>query len=176
MQVRSLTPDDLPKRGRPKGAVAEIRVKHHRMAKAVAAGLSDAQAASLIGCTAPTIRNFRNNPAFANLVAEYGTIMDSEFDDELAHRVTLGRRAATLSSEKIVDLLEADAIDNPKVLLAIAADFNDRTGVGKVQTQVNLIGNLGERMSKARARVRELNEKKILEGVIQGDVVKLRRF
>ena len=102
--------------------------------------------------------------------------MDVEFDDELQHRITLGRRASTLATEALVDQLEAGAIDNPKTLLAIAADFNDRTGVGKVQTQVNLIGNLGERMAKARERVAKLNEKKELEGVIQGNVVKLRRF
>jgi hypothetical protein len=37
-------------------------------------------------------------------------------------------------------------------------------------------GNLGERLAQARARSRELLSKREIEGVVNGAVVKLRRF
>jgi hypothetical protein len=157
--------------------MGKVREVHHLVARLYARNVKVTEIAAMVNRTPATIRNWINSPANKALVKEYAEENEVEITSELEYRLQLARLAGTLAREKLVSQLENDEIENSKTLLAIAGDTDDRTGMGKVQTQINLVGDLGARLNRARQRVRELNERKELEGVVQGNVVKLtRRF
>lgn len=176
VQIRSLGEADKERRGRKLGSVATIRAWHHRIARALARGMTDAQVAQLVDRTAPTIRNFRLNPANAELIAQYQADYDDEVESELDYRARLMRVAGTMALERLVEKLDQGEVDSERTLLAIADSANDRMGLAKASISANINLNAGDRLAKARERVRALNAKPEIEGVVQGNVVKLRRF
>jgi hypothetical protein len=76
----------------------------------------------------------------------------------MEYRIALRRKAGTMAMEKLVELLEADEIESEKSLLAIAADSDDRTGLGRQETKVNLNMDLGARLDRAIERRNKLVE------------------
>jgi hypothetical protein len=155
--------------------MGKVRAVHHLVARLYARNVPVKDIAAMVNRTPATIRNWINAPANQELVAQYAKENEVEVTGELEYRIQLARLAGTMAREKICAQLENDEIENTRVLLAIAADVDDRTGIGKIQTQINLQGDLGARLNRARQRVKELNSKKEIEGVVQGNVVKMKR-
>jgi hypothetical protein len=175
MRVWSLEERDVERRGRPRGSIGKVRAVHHLVARLYARNIPVRDIAGMVNRTPATIRNWINAPANQELVAQYARENEVEVTTELEYRMQLARYSGTLAREKIAAQLENGEIENTRVLLAIAADTDDRTGMGKIQTQINLQGDLGARLNRARQRVRDLNSKKEITGVVQGNVIKLKR-
>jgi transposase len=158
MKIRSLTESDVPKRGRPKGAVAKIRAVHHLVAQLYAKGMKPTEIAPIVNRTSATVRNWLDSPANAELVAQYCGGEAERITSEMEYRIALRRKAGTMAMEKLVEMLEADEIESEKSLLAIAADSDDRTGLGRQETKVNLNMDLGARLDRAIERRNKLVE------------------
>ena len=150
MEIRSLTPQEV-KLGRPQGSLGKIRAVHHLVARLFAKGRKVAEIAKIVNRTPATVRNWINSPANAELVAQYEKEECEVVENEIDYRIELGRRAGTLAIERLVEKLEAGEIDDGKLLLAISADVNDRTGIAKTTNQVNLNIDLRARLEKAQA-------------------------
>jgi hypothetical protein len=157
MEILSITPltqaDLSPTKGRPKGAVGAIRERHHWMAKLVAAGVSDAEIARMVGCSAPTVRNFRLNPASGELIAEYVEQLGEKVSTVLASQVELlnsiGLRIALLLADDVGAAERGEVEISIKDKIKLWEIVCDRTGLGKMETRVNLTGDLGSRMDRA---------------------------
>lgn len=175
-EVRSLSEEDRPRLGRPKGAVASIRAWHHRMAILIARGLTDVEVARFVDRTPPTVRNFRLNPANQELIAQYQAGYDGEVESELDYRARLVRLIGTMALEELADKLHNGEVETVPHLLALADSANDRMGLAKASISANINLNAGDRLAKARERVAELKKHKEIEGVVQGNVVKMRRW
>jgi transposase len=158
MKIRSLTEADVPKRGRPRGAVAKIRAHHHLVAQLYAKGLKPTEIAPIVNRTSATVRNWLDSPASQELVAQYTGEIGERVSSEMEYRIALRRKAGTMAMEKLVEMLEADEIESEKSLLAIAADSDDRTGLGRQETKVNLNMDLGARLDRAIERREKLVE------------------
>jgi len=167
MKIRSLTEDEVPKKGRPKGAVAKIRAVHHLVAQLYAKGMKPTEIAPIVNRTSATVRNWLDSPANAELVAQYCGAEGERITSEMEYRIALRRKTATMALEKLAEQLEADEIDAPRTLLAIAADGDDRTGLGRQETKVNLNMDLGARLDRAIER-----REKLIEG--RTNVVELK--
>jgi hypothetical protein len=170
MEIRSLTAEEVRVRGRPKGAVGKIREVHHFVARMYAKGHKPPEIAKVVNRTSATVRNWLATPANAELVAQYAADYGELAEGELDYRLQLRRQASTMALEKLVEKLQAEEIEEPKMLLAIASDSDDRTGLGRTETKFNLNVDLGTRLDKARER-----RDRILEARIEGNVVKLER-
>jgi transposase len=171
MKIRSLTEDEVPKRGRPKGAVAKIRAHHHLVAQLYAKGLKPTEIAPIVNRTSATVRNWLDSPASQELVAQYTGEIGERVSSEMEYRIALRRKAGTMAMEKLVEMLEADEIESEKSLLAIAADSDDRTGLGRQETKVNLNMDLGARLDRAIER-----REKLIEGRTNVVELKVRRL
>jgi hypothetical protein len=164
--------DGEAKRGRPLGAVGKIREVHHLVARLYARGHKPPEIAAMVNRTGATIRNWLAAPATAELVAEYASEFEAEVTTELEYRQGLARANAAMAREEIGRRLAEEPEALPLAqLVRIAADADDRTGLGKTETRVNLNADLGARLDAARER-----SAKIIEGRAAGDnVVKLVR-
>jgi hypothetical protein len=179
MDFRSLS-EPPQGRGRPKGAVQGIRAYHHRVAMMVASGMKDTEIAKIIQRTPPTVRNWRLVPANAELAEQYKSEMDNEVRDRISYVTSLideiKIKALEQELEQLVEAEETGERIPIRTLDAIAADKLDRRGYPKTQVSVGVSLGAGDRLAKARERVAELNKLKEVTGVVQGNVVKLRRF
>ena len=172
MKIRSLTPDEAKARGRPLGSLAKIRAHHHMVARLYAKGHKPPEIARFLNRTPATIRNWIDTPACAELVAQYAEGYETEVTNELEYRASLRRQASTLALEKLVEDLEGDLISSHRTLLALADSSDDRTGLGKMETKVNVNVGIGSKLDQARER-----RDKVISTRVEGNVVKLdRRF
>lgn len=172
VEVRSLS----VKRGKPLGAVGQIRVWHHRIARFIAAGMNDVQVAALVDRSPATIANFRTNPANQQLIAQFVKEADKEVESELDYRARLSRLVGTMALELLLEKLEAGEVNSERALLAIADSTNNRFGLAPASISANINIDAGHKLAKARERVAELKKHKEIEGVVQGNVVKMRRW
>lgn len=152
LEIRELGPEDLAGLRQPN--VKSIRANHHRTASLIARGLTDVEVGRLTNRSAPTIRNFRLNPANANLIAELAEAIDGEVLSEVDYRAQLIRYASTLAAETLADRLEAGLVESDRTLLAIMDSGNDRTGLGKMETKLNIHHSIGAQLDKAAKRLK----------------------
>jgi len=174
MKIRSLTKDEVPKKGRPRGAVAKIRAVHHLVAQLYAKGMKPPDIARYVNRTSATIRNWIDSPANQELVAQYCSAEHEQILSESEYTLGLLRRGRTLAIEQVVEQLEEAEVTGEQLplskLLAVAGDFADRTGVARQTVTLNINANLESRMDGLRER-----HLKLVEARKEGTVVKLVR-
>lgn len=179
-EIRELTDKEIAgsaKLGRPQGAVGQIRSRHHTIAKFLAAGLKLADIAKLVGMTPAGVRAFAENEANAELIATYTAEVQAQVDSFIeARRVLMEQaslKAQVLINEALDEALETGTPIGLDKLVKIAANADDRTGLGKQETRVNLNANVGARLDA----IREKRLKGAREVAVVGstNVVKLER-
>lgn len=135
-EVRPLAPADLQAlaaqgAARSVDEVSEIRSRHHRVAKLLAAGKSGVEVARLSGFSLATVYRLRQSPAFENLVLHYIQEIDGSMD-ELFERMNV-------VSLQLLDELQ-DRLDSKKEmedtefkdLVKAFVDLADRIGYAPV--------------------------------------------
>jgi hypothetical protein len=132
--ARDLTEADMaalsaPRGSRPKSLI-RIHASHHSLAKCLATGMKQSQAALVTGYTANRISVLLDDPAFQALVEDYRSEAKAIFAD-------LAERMNNMSLDAI-ELLQERLHDNPEtfsipVLLDVVKAFADRTGHGPGQ-------------------------------------------
>lgn len=155
LSIRALTRDDLSvlreKRvGPPK--VQQYRETHHRVARLVAAGLPPGEVARMTGYSPNRIHQFRSDPAFEQLVAEYKGKVDEAYIrsvDEFYETATSNMLRAERMIEAHLDKAEDEADLIPlQRLIPLISDRADRFGYGKHSTQTNEIKDFAAMMEK----------------------------
>lgn len=129
-----------------------LRERHHALARVLAQGMADADAASVTGYSLSRISILKRDPSFIELLAHYRGVENGLLAE-------FSQRASQLSMtamDAILDELE-DAPEKVPLAtkLEIAKFAADRTGHAPVQKNLNINANvdLGNRLSAARRRL-----------------------
>lgn len=123
----------LPRPAQPK-SLMRIHSSHHSLARCLATGMRQNQAALVTGYSAQRVAMLEQDPTFQALVADYRAEAKSVFAD-------LAERMSDISLDAI-ELLQERLHDKPhefttSMLLEVVKAFADRTGHGPGQ-EVNL--------------------------------------
>ena len=156
--VRGLTAVDLSaladEKGSKPSAIKRISDRHHALARNLASGMSEGDAAVTVGLSISRVSILKADPAFQELLAFYREGVTTVYRD--VHEKLSGVAATALAV--IEDRLE-DAPDeiSMNALLEIAKLGADRTGHGpqSSNTNVNINIDMASRLEAARKRVRE---------------------
>jgi len=156
VDAREITEEDLAALAGPRGHVdaprKKLRHKHHTLARALATGMTNIQAATIAGYTPQMVVILRNDPAFLDLIDFYASEAGKGFD-RLAEQTL---RTSAIGLDAIERRLEREA-DNMKMgeLRDTTFGLLDRAGYGtKSQgaTEVHLHAHFAEKLEAARRR------------------------
>jgi DNA-binding CsgD family transcriptional regulator len=160
VSARELTRADLAvlTEKRPPNQVQRLRDTHHRIARAVAAGMRNDEIAATCGVSYNRVSTLRNDPAFSELVAHYRAVITAEYaataDPVIEFMATNALKAQAMLSDKLDDADAKGEFLPTRDLLGIAELGLDRTGYGKVNKNVNVNVDFAATLEAARARIR----------------------
>lgn len=158
VEVRPLDECDIALLAEEKGAKApalkRLSERHHALARCLASGMSDGDAAINCGYVLSRVSILKADPAFQELLVFYRQDVHSKYLD--MHGVLAG-----LSLDAAMELrerLEADAEADEKTmsvgqLIELTKLGADRTGFGPQSSQLNVNVDLAGRLQAARERV-----------------------
>lgn len=153
----NLTPSDLESLQDERGTVAppikKLRAKHHALARSIASGVSDGDAAVLIGYTSSRVSILKSDPSFKELVRFYTAKVDDQYLGMHERMAGLGLDAVNELSDRLDE--DAESFSNTQ-LLEMASRMGDRTGHGpSSSTNINVKVGLADRLQQARLRMEE---------------------
>jgi hypothetical protein len=141
---------------RPPTLLKSISDKHHRIARAVAAGLSVIDVAAVCGITATRVSLLKADPAFIELCAHYRGLVTADYvesvDSFLEVMLANKLKAEVMLGDKLDAAIDGDEVLPTRDLLAISRDAADRSGHGKVQTNMNVNVDFAAKLEAARRR------------------------
>jgi len=156
--IRSLERSDLSLllEKRPKVQIQSLRDSHHRVARAVASGLSNIDVAAICGISANRVSVLKDDPAFSDLVAHYRGIVTADWvasADSFMEVATANMlKAEVMLSDKLDDAIAEGKPLPTRDLLAISRDAADRFGYGKMQKNLNVNVDFAAQLEAARRR------------------------
>lgn len=156
--IRVLAREDLPLllETRPPVTIQSLRDNHHRIARAMAAGLPTNEVAALCGMSNTRVSQLKADPAFKDLVAHYRGLVTAEYVRALDPYLDLATSNMLKAEAMLSDKLDA-ALDNNEFLptrdlISISRDAADRFGYGKRQTNLNVNADFAAMLEAARTR------------------------
>lgn len=151
--VRPLVAEDLPALAAARGTEApplkRLSERHHALARALALGHSEAEAAAMVGLTSARVSVLKASPAFRELMDLYRQDKDRQFLDTASRLAGLAHDAAVEIAERLEEKPEEVSMGQ---LLEIAKMGADRTGLGPTSTQKIEDNRIGARIEAARQR------------------------
>jgi hypothetical protein len=155
--IRSLARADLAHllEKRPPVLLQSLRDNHHRVARAVASGMANAEVAATCGVSVNRVSMLKADPAFSDLVAHYRAVITAEWasqDTVIEFMRTNALKAQAMLSDKLDDAAERNEFLPTRDLVAISELGFDRTGYGKVNKNINVNVDFAAQLEKARAR------------------------
>lgn len=169
--IRVLSRADLSvlAEARPANSIQKLRDTHHRLARAIASGLRDAECAEVCGYSVQRVSLLKADPAFMELVAHYRSIVTAEWaanaDPVIDYMRSNALKAQAMISDKIDAAFEAEEFLPTRDLLGIAELGLDRTGYGKVNKNVNVNVDFAATLEAARKRSAAARELRTIEPV-----------
>jgi hypothetical protein len=154
--VRTLAPEDLRLLSEARGIEApplqRITERHHALARALASGLSEGEAAALVGYDQSRVSILKGTPAFRELLELYRERKDAEFAEMHSMLAGLSKDAALELRARLEDNPEQLSVGQLLQTLQLTAD---RTGFGPTSKQETTVRiDLSARLEAARARAR----------------------
>jgi hypothetical protein len=156
--IRELVRADLSllNETRPIKPLDSLRDNHHRIARALASGISNSEAAALCGIGYNRVSTLRQDPAFNELVAHYRSMITADWVANVDTVTEFLGSVRTKSLAMLEDKLCA-AVDNneflpTRELVAMAELGLDRTGYGKVNKNINVNVDFAAQLEAARNR------------------------
>jgi hypothetical protein len=141
---------------RPQTLLKSLSDGHHRVARAVAAGLSNLDVAAITGRTATRIAMLKQDPAFIELVAHYRGIVTSDYvtsvDSYMEVATSNMLKAETMLGDKLDEAQDSGETLPTRDLIAISRDAADRFGYGKMQKNLNVNVDFASQLEAARKR------------------------
>ncbi len=140
--------------------IKRITDRHHALARLLAAGTPEGEAALILGYDNSRVSILKNSPAFIELVAFYRSKVDQEFATVLDHMAGLSRDALLALRDR---LEENEAKFSTADLVKIATEFTDRTvgrelDTAKMPTLIELVAPTFDAPSNAAATTSEGEE------------------
>lgn len=145
----------LPRNSKPP-AILRLRDRHHALARLLAQGYSERDAAIISGYDISRVSILKNDPTFQELVSHYRERVEDKFDLFASKLATIANEAAAELIERLEDEETAGEM-TVQQLAALVELGADRTGYGK-QTRnesLNINANLATDLDAARKRVAE---------------------
>jgi hypothetical protein len=122
-----------------------ITDRHHALARLLAAGTPEGEAALILGYDNSRVSILKQSPAFQELLALYRSEVDREFATTLDHMAGLSRDALLELRQRLEE--EPDKFSH-RELLAIVTDMVDRADVdgtdAKLPTRIELVPFSGD--------------------------------
>ncbi len=169
LEVRSLTREELGLLKAPRqstGPVQKLRDPHHLLARLLASGLRDAEAASRAGYTIGRLGQLRKDPAFVNLIEHYRSEVSDSWRESVDtfHELATSNmlKAERMLAEKIERVEEEGDFLPTRDLIAITSDRADRFGYGKKNTNLNINVDFAAQLERAIGRSRPVLESRAL--------------
>ena len=167
----NLTQDDLDtlkvERGEITPPLQKLRTKHHALARAIASGMPDIDAAILIGYTPSRVSILKTDPSFRELIRFYTAKVDDQYLGMHERMAGLGLDAVNELSDRLDE--DSDSFSNTQ-LMELASRMGDRTGHGpSSSTNVNVKVGLADRLLQARTRMEEAaagDNAKLIDGKV----------
>lgn len=125
-----------------RGAVSlteKIRVRHHSIARLLAAGRTKADISRVVGVSPATLTILERSPAFQALVLEYMNMMDKAAVEAHTRLKILGNLGIDELTERLAESPKAIKTAEVLEIVKVAAD---RTGMGPTSKQVTLNGRI----------------------------------
>lgn len=164
--IRELAREDLAllNETRPKPQLQSLRDNHHRVARAVASGISNGQAAALCGITIGRVSQLRQDPAFNELVAHYRGLLTADWiegtDTVTEFLGSVRTKSLAMLEDKLCAASENNEFLPTRELVAMAELGLDRTGYGKQSKTFNVNADFASLLEAARqrsGRAKEIN-------------------
>jgi hypothetical protein len=153
--ARELTGADVALLGTEKGvkpkAVVRLRERHHALARNIASGMREADAAAVSGYDLSRVSILKGDPAFQELIAFYKEDVDKAYANLHETLAGMSLDAALIIRDRMEEEPEKLKTDQ---LLEITKMGADRTGHGPKSTvDTNINVNLANRLEEARKRI-----------------------
>lgn len=173
-EVRPMTEEDLAKltgeeRATKAPNLKKLRQRHHALARALASGMPQGEAAISCGYTQSYVSIIESSPAFSELVKFYECEVHKEY---------LGTHEAMAGlSRDTIDILTERVEENPDdlsvgQLIEISKLGLDRTGHGPQTSQtLDIKVGLADKLAAARGRITEHRLATVQANVIEGQIV-----
>lgn len=156
--VRSLGRQDLALllEKRPTVTIKSLSDGHHRVARAVAAGLSNRDVAAICGRTENRVAVLKADPSFADLVAHYRGLVTADYVQSVDSYMEVATanmlKAETMLGDKLDEAMDTGETLPTRDLIAISRDAADRFGYGKMQKNLNVNVDFASQLEAARKR------------------------
>lgn len=143
-------------RGIEAAPIKKITERHHALARALASGLSEAEAAAHVGYSLSRVSILKGSPAFRELLDLYRTSADAQFAEMHATLAGLSKDAALELRARLEDNPDSLSVGQLLQTIQMAAD---RTGFGPTSKQETTVRfDLSDRLAAARERARLAQE------------------
>lgn len=147
---------------RPTKTLQSLRDSHHRVARAMAAGLPGVEISQLCGISQSRVSMYKNDPAFMELVAHYRGLITAEYvrsvDSFMEVATSNMLKAAVMIGDKLDDAIDKGEFLPTRDLLAIHDTGADRFGYGKMQKNLNVNVDFASQLEQARKRSRQAKD------------------
>lgn len=139
--------------------IKRLRERHHALAKQLAQGVSEGEAAIACGYSSSRISILKDDPSFKELLAFYADGLRERYYDMHEMLSALGKDAAEELSTRLEE--EPEEFTNG-MLMDLLKTSADRSGHGpSSNTQVNIKVGLADKLEAARKRTLELRAKDV---------------
>lgn len=161
--VRELAAEDLEllsiEKGSKPSALKRISDRHHALARAIASGMPDYEAAAVTGYDISRISILKSDPAFEELLSFYRAEKDRAFRSVQDKLAGIASDALDELQTRVEDTPEKLSVNQLMQLVQLGAD---RSGNGPSSTtNTNVTVGAADRLEAARARVAERRMKTI---------------
>lgn len=158
VQVRELDEVDVALLDADRGSTApplkRLSERHHALARCLASGMADGDAAITCGYVPSRVSILKADPAFKELLVFYSSDVNSKYLDMHGVLAGLSLDAAMELRERLETDIEAEekkiSVGQLMELVKVGAD---RTGFGPQSSQLNVNVDLAGRLQAARERV-----------------------
>lgn len=141
-------------RGTKPPTIVRLRERHHALARLLASGMADGEAAIIAGYTVSRVSILRGDPAFQELLDFYRSQVSERYFDMHDKLADLGEAAVDEIARRVDEAPEEITTAG---LLEIGKFAADRSGHGPSSTtQVDVRVGLAEKLEAARQRTLEL--------------------
>lgn len=152
--VRELTPADFALLAVP-GSTQPIHIKkigerHHALARALALGMKDSEAAAITGYDPARISVLKQSPAFQELLSLYRDDATRQFQDVAARLAGLAHDAVVELQHRLEESPEEISVGQLVEISKMAADRSGHGPSSKQEVTVNV--SMRERIEAARQR------------------------